>query len=148
MGLSSDLLSLFAKTTNDNKNTKKETSTVYGTVVDDGEQKFVRIDGSTEKTPVLSTVDVKSGDRVIVMIKNHSATITGNLNDPSAGSAKVNDINDIAENVDDRITNNTNKITELGIAVADRVTTGQLNAAKANITEEMVAKDVIVKNEL
>lgn len=131
MGLSNDLLSQFAKVTNDTSKKKKETSTVYGTVVEGG---GVKLDGSDIVTPVSTTVDMKAGDRVIVMIKNHSATVTGNLNDPAASSQGVSE--------------SSKKITDLEIAVADRVTTKQLNAEKANITKELTAADAVIKNEL
>lgn len=131
MGLSNDLLSQFAKVTNDTSKKKKETSTVYGTVVEGG---GVKLDGSDIVTPVSTTVDMKAGDRVIVMIKNHSATVTGNLNDPAASSKGVSE--------------SSKQITSLGIAVANRVTTEQLNAEKANITKELIAADATIKGEL
>lgn len=138
MGLSSDLISQFVKATNDNAKNKKETSTVYGTVTGAGSQKYVQLDGSETSTPVSTTVDVKEGDRVIVMIKNHSATITGNLGDPAASSQTV------YENAAEV----SKKITELDIAIAKRVTTEQLNAETARITKELIAKDVIVQDTL
>jgi hypothetical protein len=130
MGLSVDLLSQFAKVTNDANKKDKTPSTVYGTVVGGG----VQLDGSNTVTPVSTTVDMKEGDRVIVMIKNHSATVTGNLNDPSASSKNLQ--------------KNTSDVTDLGIAVADRVTTDQLNTAKANITKELTAADATIRGEL
>ena len=44
MKLSNDLISQFVKTTADNDTTKKET-TVYGTVVKQGSNVFVKLDG-------------------------------------------------------------------------------------------------------
>ena len=73
MGLSNDLISQFVKMTNDKSPTKGET-TVYGTAVDNNGKIFVKIDGSDIVTPVNTITDVKSGERVIVTIKNHSAT--------------------------------------------------------------------------
>lgn len=137
MGLSNDLISQFVKATNDDSKKKKETSTVYGTVTDAGSQKYVKLDGSNISTPVSTTVDVSEGDRVIVMIKNHNATITGNLRNPSANAQTVNEAIDTSE-----------RITQLDIAIAQRVTTEQLNAEKVKITDEMVAKDVKIQNEL
>lgn len=137
MGLSNDLISQFVKATNDDAKSKKETTTIYGTVTDAGSQKYVKFDGSNISTPVSTTVDVSEGDRVIVMIKNHSATITGNLRDPSVNSQGVNKAIDESE-----------RITQLGIAIAERVTTEQLNAESARITEELTAKNVTIQNEL
>lgn len=109
MGLSSELISQFAKITNDEKPKKSEEVTLYGEVVELEEMICVRFDGAEELTPVTTIVEkddtgeivnykygaasVKSGDRVSVSLKNHSATITGNLSDPPAGRAefKVNE---------------------------------------------------------
>lgn len=94
MDLSNDLISQFVKITNDN--TKKAASevTVYGTVVEDNGVKYVKIDGSDLLTPVETTTDMVDGERVTVMIKNHSATVTGNISSPAASSATVADIED------------------------------------------------------
>ena len=78
MGLSNDLLSQFAKITKDEKQTKKET-TVYGTTVENNGKTYVKIDGSDLLTPASTTINTKNGERVTVMLKNHTATITGNV---------------------------------------------------------------------
>lgn len=84
MGLSNDLISQFVKATKDTPKQSKET-TVYGTVkIGPDNSEYVQLDGSNVLTPVSSTVSVKNGDRVLVMIKNHTATITGNLDDNAA----------------------------------------------------------------
>ena len=138
MGLSSDLISQFVKATNDNADVKNETSTVYGTVKEVNGQMYVQFDGSTTTTPVSTTVKVKNGDRVMVMIKNHAATITGNLTDNSASDS-------------DTITNlgeAGKKITELEIAVAERVTTEQLNAVDADIRDTLTADKAVIQESL
>lgn len=83
MNLSSDLLSQFVKVTQGPKKTKNE-STVYGTAVKQNGVTYVKIDGSELLTPVTSAADTADGERVIVMLKNHTATITGNITAPSA----------------------------------------------------------------
>lgn len=104
MSLSSELISQFAKITNDEKPKTSEAVTLYGEVVELEEMICVRFDGAEELTPVTTIVEkddtgeiinykygaasVKSGDRVSVSLKNHSATITGNLSDPPAGRAE------------------------------------------------------------
>ena len=138
MALSSEVLSQFAKATTANDKDKKETSTVYGTVVEAGSTTKVKFDGSNTATPVATTVNVKEGDRVVVMIKNHSATITGNLKEPSINLRNLDENNEDVER----------RITELGYAVADKVSTSQLNAMKATITKELTAKDVLVQETL
>ena len=116
MALSTDLISQFVKVTNDNKKTSKET-TVKGTVVENG--KFVILDGSTAMTPVATTSGVKSGDRVTVLVKDHTATITGNLSSPSSRVADVDDVN--------------NKISEFEILLAYEVSADELAAIRASI---------------
>lgn len=88
MGLSSELISQFVKITNDSKEKPKE-STVYGTVKSSNDKLFVQLDGASLLTPVISTANVKDGDRVTVMIKNHSAIVTGNVSSPSASNESL-----------------------------------------------------------
>lgn len=89
MALSEELVANFVKSTNDKKTTSSE-ATVYGTVRIEGDNEYVQIDGSSIKTPVNTTSDISDGDRVIVLIKNHEATIIGNVSAPSAKNSSVN----------------------------------------------------------
>ena len=106
MALSSDLVSQFAKVTDDSKVTHKE-NRLRGTIVADGGTLCVKLDGSDVMTPVAkvddatgkmattnsngdpiindTTVGLSEGDRVEVEIKNHSAVVTGNLTNPAFG---------------------------------------------------------------
>lgn len=93
MHLSSDLISKFVKITNDNTKPEKET-TVYGTAIQYNDETYVKLDGSDILTPISSidnsnTVSVKTGERVIVMIKNHHIVVTGNTSSPAATSSTV-----------------------------------------------------------
>lgn len=125
MPLSNDLISQFVKITND-KPEKKNESTVYGTIVDSNGSKCVRIDGSDIATPIQSTTNVGVGDRVTVMIKNHTAIVTGNLSNPSARYIDISD--------------QTDQITRLGILVANKVDTEDFVAEKGRI--ENLVSDV------
>lgn len=116
MAVSSELISEFAKITNDRKASRIDEVTLYGEVIEYQDMICVKFDGTEEITPVTTVVEkdeqgnitnykygaasVKTGDRVSVNLKNHSATITGNLSDPPAGRAefKVNE-NDIMARV-------------------------------------------------
>lgn len=105
MGLSNELISQFAKITNDKKVSRIDEVTLYGAVVKCDDTVYVKFDGSEELTPVTTVTEkdedgnivnfkygaasVKTGDRVSVVLKNHSATITGNLTDPPMGRAEV-----------------------------------------------------------
>ena len=95
MSLSSDLVSEFAKITNDQPAKNAEGSTAYGSYVVQGEGEnataYVQIDGSDVLTPVATTTQARSGDRVTIMIKNHKAIVTGNLTDPSASGESLNE---------------------------------------------------------
>lgn len=137
MGLSSDLIYQFAKITAGEK-PKKTESTVFGTVVDYGSKLYVRIDGSDQLTPVNSTTTgLKAGDRVTVMIKDHSATVTGNTSSPSTTQG---DLDDAKEEIG-------NKITEVEILIADKVSTEELDAERARI-DELVAGNVTITGNL
>lgn len=118
MALSTNLISQFVKVTNDEVDTKTET-TVYGTVVVVDGIKFVKIDGSEVLTPISSTADAKENERVTVTIKDHSAIVTGNTSSPAA---RVEDVSE-----------NHNKITELDNVMAYRITTENLQAINATI---------------
>lgn len=124
MGLSSDLISQFVKVTNIDKKTSKE-YTVYGTTVEYNGSKYVKLDGSELLTPVSTTSDTKAGERVTVMIKDHTAIITGNISSPAARTE------DVQENHD--------KIAEFDNVMAYKVTTENIEAVNATI-ENLKAK--------
>ena len=118
MGLSQDLISQFVKVTNDRQTEKKETI-AYGTAVELDGKKYVRLDGSDMLTPVSSTADAEANERVTVLIKDHTATITGNASSPAARKQSVDDVVD--------------QITEVEMLVADKVSTGDLDAERGRI---------------
>lgn len=137
MDLSSDLVSQFAKIASGDK-PKKTESTVFGTIVDYGNKLYVRIDGSDQLTPVsTTTTGLKAGDRVTIMIKDHSATVTGNTSSPSTTKS---DLEDAKEEIG-------NKITQVEILIADKVSTEEFDAEKARI-DDLVAENVVIKEEL
>lgn len=143
MSLSSDLISAFAKITKDTTKKKSE-KTVYGTIRESGGVKYVQLDGSELLTPISTTTNMIAGERVTVMIKNHTAIVTGNVSSPAA---RVGDVEGLGEAA--------GKVAEFEIVLADKIgtkefyaatgrievlevktatITGELNAAKANIT--------------
>lgn len=132
MPLSSDLVSQFAKITKDNKRTKTET-TVYGTIVDYSDSKYVRLDGSDLITPVTMTVDAKAGERVTVRLKNHTATVTGNITSPAARVETVKVVVD--------------SVTDVENILANTVTTEVLNVERARITA-LEADNVTINNKV
>mgnify|MGYP002677964888 CR=1 FL=1 len=132
MALSNDLISQFVKVTNDEVKTKPET-TVYGTIVEVDGTKFVKIDGSEVLTPISSTADAEENERVIVAIKDHGATVTGNSSSPAARKGSVEDIG--------------NKITEVEILVADKVSTKVFDAEKGRI-DDLVSDNALIRETL
>lgn len=98
MALSSDLISQFVKATKDDKKSKSE-SIVFGTIREYEGEKYVKLDGSELLTPIITTTDIKAGERVTVMIKNHTATVTGNLSNPSASSSSLKKVEEDIKNV-------------------------------------------------
>lgn len=134
MALSKDLTSMFAKEIlKTSEPVKKQPETLNGTVVEDGGVKYVRLDGSDIVTPVTTTTAIKNGERVTVMIKEHSAIVTGNLTDPSASGSSVDEMG--------------NKIDHFDTIIADVVQTDDLNAIYATI-EQLTANDVTITGEL
>lgn len=132
VSLSTDLIDQFVQATNDEK---KEVSdgVAYGTVVINGDATYVQLDGSTMNTPVSTTTNVKHGERVAVLIKNHTATITGNFSSPAARTEEVESAN--------------SKLTEFEIAVGKKVSVEELTALSAFLkfllADEIVAEDIV-----
>ena len=91
MAISYDLISEFAKVTNDAKKEVKETNT-YGTIVMYGNTPYVKLDGSEIITPCVTMIAVEEGDRVAVQIKNHNAYITGSTSNPAASTKQMNEV--------------------------------------------------------
>lgn len=137
MDLSNDLISQFVKITNDGDVGSKE-STVYGTTVEYNGEMYVKLDGSDLLTPVETTSDMQAGERVTVMIKNHGATVTGNITSPSANEGTVNKkVTEAVEGIEGKV------ITEVEILIADRVSTEQLDAELARIDTLIAGKATI-----
>lgn len=92
MGLTNKTLSQFVKTTQNNKKEKTE-KFVYGKISDYKDNTYyVRLDGSEIDTPVSNfTSSINTEQRVIVMIKNHEAVVTGNVAAPAASTKYVDD---------------------------------------------------------
>ena len=132
MRLPSNLISEFVKITNDREKEPKET-TVYGNIVKNGDSVYVRLDGSNALTPVVTTTDALAGERVTVLIKNHTATVTGNITSPAA---RTNDVQQIGSDVNDLTEENAAmKVNKLDASVADATyaTIANLESTNARI---------------
>lgn len=124
MQLSADLVSKFVKATKDTKT--QDGTTMYGTVVMQNGTPYVRLDGSEILTPVTSMADVHSLERVMVLVKDHTATIMGNISSPSARSDDVKALTEV---------------------VADKANIGDLKAINADI-ENLKADNVEISGKL
>lgn len=133
MALSTDLISQFVKVTKDETKDNKG-STVYGEVVKHNGKDYVKIDGSDLLTPISSSsIVVDDGERVAILIKDHNATVTGNITSPAGTDKSVQNVSQ--------------KVTELYSVVAEKATFEQLEAEKARI-DDLVADNVTIKEQL
>ncbi len=90
MELSYKLLKSFANIIdNPSKNRQKE-STINGTAKVENGNKYVKLDGSNLLTPISEATDIQDGDRVLVSIKNHTATVIGNYTCPASARTASN----------------------------------------------------------
>lgn len=131
MALSSDLISQFVQVTKKEKENKE--TTVHGTIVERNGVKYVKLDGSELLTPISTTADALDGEKVTVMIKDHSAVVTGNLSSPSARTDTVEELG--------------TKISEFEIVIADMVTVSRLEAEIARI-DTLVSENVTINGRL
>ena len=115
MALSQDLINQFVKLTNNEEKPKEVT--VKGTYKMINNEEFVQIDGSDIWTPVTSTVEAEDGERVTVMIKDHTATITGNISSPSARTKSVQNLKDEVDEHGNTIKQLDNSIQQQGNSI-------------------------------
>lgn len=154
--LTRDVLKDFADIVIDESN-KDEEVTAYGTTVESDGVDYVKLDGSSLLTPITTTTDIKPGERVLVLIKNHQAVIIGNSSNPSAGSQELNNLKEtvnldkatikdlVANNVtiNDSLKANSARIDSLeatnveinGKLMADRADITRLDTEKLNADE-------------
>lgn len=137
MSLSSDLISQFARITNDNSKRDKGTVITYGTTILRGDSMYVKIDGSDVLTPVSSTVNVRDNERVTVMIKNHTATITGNITSPAANSKDSSDAGKTATNYMERTD-------DRGLVIGDR--TGEVLRGNIQLKAESGGASIALRD--
>lgn len=129
MSLSHELAVQFAKITKDAE-TKKSDTIVYGTTMVQDGSIYVKLDGSDILTPVSTTAVVNDGERVSVLIKNHTASITGNSSSPAARAEDVAASSEDIKNLK-----------------ADNITIkNDISAANANIKNLQAADVTIQKN--
>lgn len=127
MALSNDIISQFVELTKTSDKIQNEAS-VYGTIVTDGNNTYVKLDGSEQLTPIETTTNVAGGERVIVRIKDHKATVTGNITSPSVNNGQLEDVKD--------------QISEFEVVIADRVTANEI------VVGRIEADNIIINKKL
>ncbi len=141
MALSSELITQLVKVTNDRGRDNKD-YTVYGTVTTDGDRNYVKMDGSDLSTPIETTVEINEGDRVIVEVKNHTATVTGNTTNPSIGTVTADNLrssitqtaSEIRSEVADDVNQLNSTITQTATDIRSEVN-DQVNGLNSKITQ-------------
>lgn len=134
MALSNSLKSQFAKIMSASDVDTQTKKTRTGTAVEYEGRIYVQLDGSDQLTPLSDRIaGVKDGDRVTIEIENHSASLTGNLSDPAAGTTTVAGIE--------------HQVEEFNVIIANKADIDQLNAAQAKI-DELEANDVTITGKL
>lgn len=89
------LLKEFAKVVNDVGEKPEPKQYVYGTITSgDGDSKCVVLDGSDMVTPISEVVNAEAGDRVLVAVSNHQATVIGNITFPPSARKEDQAISD------------------------------------------------------
>lgn len=139
MWLSNELIRQFVQITNDKKRVSTE-SILYGTVILKDDGPYVQLDGSDVLTPVSSTADIKDGERVTVLLKNHSAIVTGNISSPSASSKDLQETNKNVVGAAKTATNYIKYTDEDGLVV------GNMSDAELKRNVQIVSDAVNIRN--
>ena len=136
MDLSRNIIKRYVQVASPEKITSNS-ETVYGTVVNEGETLYVKIDGSSILTPVSSTIDIKANDRVLVLVKNHEATVIGS---PSSPTARLEEL--------DRLGTEVTKFKAVATSdlIAARADIDKLKANDVDITGRLTANEGYIDN--
>lgn len=105
MNLQTELIKEFAEVVHDVSGNKQRLSDniVYGTLSKEGAHNYVNIDGSDLLTPVVVAASADSGDRVGVIIKNHTAIAGFNFSSPSVNTRTMENLVSTVNGKFDRI---------------------------------------------
>lgn len=139
MALSNNLISQFVNVVGvDSKTNLKNNGPLYGTIVGQGGSMYVKLDGSEVLTPIITTVEYTEGERVLVNILKHTATVIGNVSSPAANGGTVKKVEDKVDTViaDNAVIRDKITVSEAEISAikADNVSiNGKLEATNADI---------------
>ena len=115
MAISKKLISDFAKLTK--PEIKDEGTEVNGTFKVIGGVEYVQIDGSDILTPVSTAVEAVEDERVVVLIKDHAATVTKNITSPAARNKSVESLKDEVDEFGNTIHQMDNSIIQQGNSI-------------------------------
>ena len=129
MDLDRSLLKEFAKVVNDVGDKPAPKQYVYGTITTgEGSTKCVMLDGSDTMTPISEVVNAEAGDRVLVSVNNHQATVIGNITFPpsarkedqaiESANGALNQSNQAMEKAKDAQTKASSALTDSSVASA------------------------------
>ena len=144
MELDRNLLKEFAKITNDSE-VKTENKYLRGTIVENSGGKYVQIDGSSTTTPISEVVDVEEGDRVLVTIENHKATIIGNFTFPPS-ARKEQEALDKANSVEGIANTAQQKAQEANIKANTAVDQASIASASSNEAKQQASEALELAN--
>ena len=147
MALDNFIVSDFVKATTEKK--KKNETTVFGTVnsyTDSDGRKYVKIDGAEELTPVMTTAELKEGDRVAILVKDHSAIIMGNITSQSASTNTVEKVKEAADTANTNATDAKQTADTANTNAADAKQTADNLEERANNGEFNGADGISITN--
>ena len=133
MAISTDLVSKLVNVMKEEPTKNNVAGPLYGTIVGSSGSNYVQLDGSSSLTPMVSTVDYKAGERVLVNISNHTATVIGNISSPAARTDRV-----------EEVASNVIEVTRL---VAEKANIKDLEAETARI-DSLVTDNIVVKDKI
>lgn len=151
MDLDRSLLKEFAKVVNDVGDKPEPKQYVYGTVTTGaGNTKCVMLDGSDTMTPISEVVNAEAGDRVLVSVSNHQATVIGNITFPpsarkedqaiESANGALNQSNQAMEKAKDAQAKASSAITDSSVASA------LANEAKTESAKAQEAANTAIQN--
>lgn len=151
MDLDRSLLKEFAKVVNDVGDKPEPKQYVHGTVTTGaGNTKCVMLDGSDTMTPISEVVNAEAGDRVLVSVSNHQATVIGNITFPpsarkenqaiESANGALEQSNQAMEKAKDAQTKASSAITDSSVASA------LANEAKSESAKAKEAANTAIQN--
>lgn len=151
MDLDRSLLKEFAKVVNDVGDKPEPKQYVHGTVTTGaGNTKCVMLDGSDTMTPISEVVNAEAGDRVLVSVSNHQATVIGNITFPpsarkedqaiESANGALEQSNQAMEKAKDAQTKASSAITDSSVASA------LANEAKTESAKAQEAANTAIQN--